>query len=257
MTTPPTRHLSDEQAPRKALYLMGDTPRHIHSDGPRLLVKTTDGPTLRLPYQRISRIISGPCTHWHGQAITACLGRHIPIIWLDRYQHPVGDAHPLHGNESPLHQVIEHYLDLPDWQDRYTNWLKHRRMDLLNRVQRHHNIPANLYNALKREYVYLQRLQSPHGPQLRAAIQAVVNQRLAQARSRARYWGYDGHLLELALDLAELIWAEYSLFNPKPVHPTKLAIEQFEQWWHLRQISLETHLADLKHHLHTEIDTWP
>ena len=109
----PSPPLSESQALRKSLYLVGSTLQAVDTDGPRLLITSQHKPTLRIPFQRISRIVCGPNTHWRGQAITNCLSRNIPIIWLDRHHHPVGDAHPVHSQKSQTHRVVEHYVDLP------------------------------------------------------------------------------------------------------------------------------------------------
>lgn len=252
-----TAKLSEEQAPRKSLYLMGKTHLHIETDGTRLCIHADGEPIRPIPYPRISRIISSTNTHWHGQAIVTCLKHGIPIIWLDRGNHPIGDTHPIHQNTSELHHSLENYLDLHDWQDRYANWQKHRRMENL----KHAILQGELHDwrdigELKRSYVYQNQPLPKQAPAIHASCLSIVQQKLDRQATRSRYWGYNGKALEIANDLAQLIHDQYSLSLHSQMPDIQHQIAHFEHGWPTHRSRLEEHLADLKHHLQSENQTW-
>lgn len=261
MSTPQARsataQLTEQQAPRKSLYLMGKTRLNIETDGTRLCIHAEGQPVRPIPYPRISRIISSHNTHWHGQAIIGCLQHGIPIIWLDQHNRPMGDTHPIYQNASELHHSIENYLDLHDWQEHYANWHKHRRMENL----KHAILQAELHDwydigELKRSYVYQNTPLPKQTPHIQAACLGIAQQKLDRQATRSRYWGYDGKIMEIAHDLAQLLHDQYSFHLHSQHQDIQSDLNHFEHWWKSNRDLFDHHLADLKHHLQSENQTW-
>jgi hypothetical protein len=254
---PQRTELNDEQAPRKALYLLGDLPYHIDTQGPRLIITPAEKPSQPVPYNRINRIITNANSHWQGRALIACLTHNIPIIWLDRSNHPIGDSHPIYAQISNLHNNLENYLNLSNWQERYTNWKKHRRMDILKTAIKQHTLARHIdIETIKREFVYKDRLPSAHPPHIMAACLSIAHQHLSQEATKTRYWGDNNQILEIAKDLAQLLFHEYTLTQAQRPSETKDQISQFEHWHGQKPRRFASHLAELKRHLPTENETW-
>lgn len=256
MYQPTPQHQPQQQ---RALYILSPNRQNIHSDNTRLIITAESNAPRPIPFQRINRIISGSNAHWSGQAIVACINRNIPIIWLDHHHQPIGDTHPLHSAGGSLHHALQNYTDLPDWPERYANWLKSRRMDILNRLQRHNIHTRKEIDNLKRDYVHRNQLNPAPAHLIRATLQSVVNQQLAEHHTRARYWGDDGHPLEIAHDLESLITAEYHLENHWRQSTRKTAqetIHHLENWLKDNQSRLHEHLGHLHKHLANENQTW-
>lgn len=244
------------QAQRKAIYLLSAKKQCIESDNQRLIITNEDCAPQPIPFNRISRILSGANAQWQGKSIAACLARDIPIIWLDQSHTPVGDAHPLHREKGEFHQTLLNYLDLSDWRHRYGNWLKSRRMDIISQLRRARILTLSDYERLKREYVHRNTPGNRPQPAIRAACQAIINQQLAQWCCQTRYWGYEGEPLELASDMAELIAYEYHLSHTVPKKTVAEQIQDFEAWWKESKLHLQRHFNDLRKHLAAENEAW-
>lgn len=247
---------SQTQPQRKAIYLLSAKEQRIENDNQRLLITNENYAPQPIPFNRISRILSGANTQWKGKSIAACLARDIPIIWLDQSHTPVGDAHPLHREKGELHQTLLNYLDHPDWRMCYGNWLKSRRMAIISQLRQQRILGLFEYECLKREYVHRNNPSNRPQPAIRAACQAIVNQQLAEWRSQTRYWGLEGEPLELASDIAELIAHEYHLSQTQPKKTVSEQIQHLEAWWKNNQINLQRHFNELRKHLAAENETW-
>lgn len=248
--------INPSQPQRKAIYLLSAQKQCIESDNQRLIITNENCAAQPIPFNRISRILSGVNTQWQGKSIAACLARDIPIIWLNQSHTPVGDAHPLYREKGELHQTLLNYLDLPEWRVRYGNWLKSRRMDIISQLRQQRILALFDYERLKREYVHRNTLGNPPQPAIQATCQAITNQQLAQWRCQTRYWGYEGEPLELASDMAELIAYEYHLSHTQPEKTVAEQIQHLEAWWKDSQHHLQRHLNDLRKHLAAENETW-
>lgn len=244
------------QPQRKAIYLLSAKEQRIESDNQRLIITNENCAPQPIPFNRISRILSGANTQWQGKSIAACLARDIPIIWLDQSHTPVGDAHPLHREKGELHQTLLNYLDLPDWRERYSNWLKSRRMAITSQLRQQRILGLFDFERLKREYVHRNHPSNRPQPAIRAACQAIVNQQLAKWRCQTRYWGVEGEPMELASDIAELIAQEYHLSQTQPQKTIAEQIQNLEAWWKDSQINLQQHFNELRKHLAQENESW-
>jgi hypothetical protein len=58
--------------PRLPLYLYGRNATQVSADRPALLVRMAHQATMRYPYTRLARIISGPTVEWQARALAAC-----------------------------------------------------------------------------------------------------------------------------------------------------------------------------------------
>ena len=82
---------------------------------------------------------------------------------------------------------------------------------------------------------------------------------LHRAALSARYWGYDGHPLELAEDLAGLLRAEINLTGGTLLHAATGDREQllfFENWARLHAGRITHHLAQLNRLVSRENESW-
>ena len=71
--------------------------------------------------------------------------------------------------------------------------------------------------------------------------------------------GFDASRLELAAELAALLWAELNLdcgALPASAEHGIIVARLFEAWAHQREGRLLMHLGDLKRHLAREIESW-
>ena len=83
--------------------------------------------------------------------------------------------------------------------------------------------------------------------------------RLHREGLQAHYWGFVATRLELANELAALLWAELNLecgSLPSGIHQPIVHARLFEGWAHQHEESLLHHLGDLKRHLSREVEAW-
>lgn len=248
--------------PRKPLYLATSQPLKVGLNGEALSLKNETG-TQRFPLARIARIVCNRHVDWSGQALAACLTHDITITWLDGYGNPLGGAAARLAAPCLLHPALELYLELPDWQGRYGNWLRRRRMATLCAVARKAGASGQpfspeYFSGLKREYVYLGRLSPLFPNEGLGWCHAAAMQQLAAEELLARYWGYGGAALELAEDLAGLLWAAINLeCGGLPAAGTSRSrMMFFEAWLHEHCGLLTEHIAHLARHVARENEAW-
>ncbi len=251
--------------PRKPLYLATRNAMRIDADGNHLILRRAGAPVERFPLARVDRIVCNRHADWSGAALAACLAHGIPLIWLDGKSEAVGSALPRVAVASPMTASLESYLELPDWTVRFDNWIRRRRLETLTawalRSAREDRAPdAEAFQQMKRAYVYNGEFPEVFAAEGRGWCHALVVRHLHLQGLQARYWGYDGQPLELADQLANLLWAELnldcgSLPAGAPADRTLMLI--FETWARRREERLSAHLADLKRHLARENETWP
>ena len=250
--------------PGKPLYLSTDKRLDVDACDNALTLRTQGSATRRIPFSRIERVICNRNAWWSGRALTHCLRSGIPIVWLDGRQQPIGSALSMHRDVNPHHVLLERYVQLPDWPQRYDNWRTRRRLETLTawayRLAREGRQPsAQTMQLLKREFVY-KNIHPVHFPdEGHGWCTTYVVSRLQQEELRDKYWGQDGHPLSLADDLTALLWAELNFdcsASALGAASSGTRIGLFENWINLHGHRFHVHLSDLHRHLATEVETW-
>ena len=115
------------------------------------------------------------------------------------------------------------------------------------------------FQALKREYVYNGEHPLAFNPEGEGWCHALTIDRLHREGLQGSYWGYGASRLDLAGELAALLWAELNLecgTIPAVTEQSIVIARLFETWAHQREGRLLHHLGDLKRHLSREIEAW-
>lgn len=251
---------SQPDCPRKALYLAATGPIIVSAAGPSLVVRREPRGCARFPLARIDRVICNRNAQWSGEALLLCLQQGITVTWVDGRGRAVGDATATRARQGPFAERIERYVEGPEWPQRYANWLRRRRMAILQhwaaqRVAAGNTLDRGTFEGLKRAYVY--RVESaPFDGEGSGACQALVLESLEREALDKRYWGHGGGVLELCADLAALLWAEYSLACgtlPASAQTQATKLLFFERWADTGRRRLLEHLGDLQRHVATEL----
>lgn len=247
---------------KKPLTLATSQALHVSLDGDALTLRNSTG-RQRFPLARIAHIVCNRHAHWSGEALCACLSHGIPITWQDGHGAALGGAAPRLGSTSSLHVALEHYLELPDWGQRYGNWLRCRRMAVLCAQARAAAKSGQTYSAeyfaeIKRNYVYRGQTVARFPEAGLAWCYGAALQGLVAEQLLGRYWGYGGTPLELAEDMAGLFWAALNLgCGPLPEAGTaRSRMLFFESWRHEHGDLLPEHLAHLARHVARESEAW-
>lgn len=254
--------LSSGTPDRKPLYLFAGA--RIDAGSDHLLLRRDGTAPQRFPVARITRIICNHQASWSGQALSLCLTEGIAITWIDGHGHAIGSAQSNHHPPCNLATLIETYLELQDWPQRFANWLAHQRLDLLLNCARRasteeHPMEKEVFQELKRQFVYNGTHPLAFEPEGEGFCHALAVDHLNRAQLQATYWGFDASPFELAKHLAALLWAELNLecgTLPASADHRTVVARLFETWAHQREAQLQNHLRDLKCHLAREVDTW-
>ena len=112
-----TRHLKApaDQPPRKPLYLMGTAAARMDAGADHLILHKGAGSLMRFPLARVCRVICTRHLTWSGAALALCLGRGVPITWVDSHGHALGTTQSHYDQPLPFATLIETYLELPDY----------------------------------------------------------------------------------------------------------------------------------------------
>ena len=78
---------------------------------------------------------------------------------VDGHGHALGSTQTRYAQPLPFSTLIETYLELPDWPQRFANWRARRRLETLTTCAKRaaetgHGPDALSFHELKREYVY-------------------------------------------------------------------------------------------------------
>lgn len=249
---------------RKPLYLLSEANISCDVANDVLLVRRPGTAVQRFPLARITRIVTGNKVAWSGRALTACLENGVTMTWVDGRGHPLGNTQPRCVKPESLTTLIETYLEMPDWTSRFDNWRARRRLEtLVTSTKRHAEagqlVSASRFAERKRAYVQHGQFSEVFEHIGESFCHAFAIDRLHKIGLQARYFGYDGTVLELGPELASLLWAEFnfdagSLFDTAEM--SELVVRVFESWSHLREGRLLEHVGDLRRHLSREIDSW-
>jgi hypothetical protein len=249
---------------RKPLYLLSKDPNRIDARSDHLVLHRNIGGPMRFPLARVCRIICNRHLTWSGAALALCLSEGVPITWVDGQGHALGATQTRHAQPLPFATLIEVYLELPDWPKRFNNWLTRRRLETLVSCARRaaetgHGLAADDFESLKREFVYNGVHPVAFSLDGEGWCHALTVDRLHREGLQGCYWGFDATRLELATELATLLWAELNLDcgTLAASSDSQIVIARlFETWAHQREVRLLQHLSDLKRHLAREIETW-
>jgi hypothetical protein len=250
---------------RKPLYLSASTRARITAKGAAIVVRQAPAGIYRYPVARLDRIICSRYVDWTGEAFALCLSNNITITLLDGRGAAIGSASPRLPHSVAFHSALEMWLEHADWTFRYENWLRKRRMNVLFQsttrvVAAGRPFCRETFEKQKREYVYNGEITAAFAPIGQSWSHALVLSRLAREGLEPRYFGYDGHPLELAEDLSCLLWAELNLdcgSLPIEADSERTQMKFFESWARERHDRLEAHLANLKLHVARENKDWP
>lgn len=224
LTTSSTRLRSNlaadgAHAPRggdaRTLYLGQSTCQRVDATIDSLVVsaKRTDEPLrqLRFPLQRVARVVSSTAVDWSGKALHLCLQRNLSICWLDSNGDAMGSLYSNNAQPSSFASALDLMLETTEGLERYQHWLKSRRMQVQLQWGRSspRPIPPQQWEATKRSWVYLAKLDTAHLPTtLHGLLAGCVAQQLQEHRIAPIQQGPDGTPLLLAQDLTWLLWAE-------------------------------------------------
>lgn len=218
-TRPGAPRSGGETTRRLPLYLYGRVPTHVRLDGPALLVCRAGKADARYPLGRLARVVCGLGVEWTARALAACLEHDLPIVFLDRAGQPAGYLHAAQTKPSRLDEVLEELLDRPDGPTQYAIWLRAERMSVLaawrrDRAGKGQDIAEGDYRELVRRHVY--RCEDAQiglaGEHIyRSAVYAHALEQVQKAGARPIYWGHHGAPLQLAADLAGILYLGLSL----------------------------------------------
>lgn len=264
MPTLARRHTAADLPARKPLYLLSPAPARMDANADHLVLRREAGSPIRFPLARICRVICNRHLAWSGAALALCLAEGVPITWVDGHGHALGNTQTHYAQPLPFATLIETYLELPDWPQRFANWLARRRLETLTTCAKRaaetgHGLDATSFQALKREYVYNGVHPQAFDADGEGWCHALAVDRLHREGLQACYWGFDASQLELAAALAALLWAELNLdcgTLPASADRGIVVARLFEAWAHQREARLLLHLGDLKRHLAREIEAW-
>lgn len=250
--------------PRKPLYLLSRAPARIEAGADHLLLRRETGNLMRFPLTRVCRIICTRYLTWSGTALSLCLREGVPITWIDGHGHALGCTQTRYTQPLPFSTLIDTYLELPDWTQRFANWRARRRLETLTTcalraAQCGHSLDAPQFQALKREDVYNGTHPLAFSPEGEGWCHALVVNHLHRESLQSAYWGFEATRLALADELAALLWAELNLdcgTLPTSADQAIVIARLFESWAHQREARLLLHLGDLKRHLSREIESW-
>lgn len=193
---------------RKPLHLDGRRRAiEVRAAGPALAVQRGER-RITVPVARIARVLACGRVHWDSAALVLCLSQRIPIVYLDTQAQPIGATLPLIARTGTLDELLQPFLDRPDWRYRYDNWLRSQRLRLLQQWRRERAragrpVPREQWAEEVRAFAY--RGEPPFvGPYPGASFALVVTT-LLRAGVRSQYRAADGGTLALASDLARIL----------------------------------------------------
>lgn len=143
---------SEEKAP---LYLFSRSGVSVELDGPALKIQLVHEKAQRhIPMCRLSRILTDHKTQFSTEALLACAGRGITILFVGR-DSSIGAR--LLGRPGERQEMRQRMLDLmqrANWKDRYRQWRHTVERATRARMQKKLRIPAQyIYTAQLNEWI--------------------------------------------------------------------------------------------------------
>jgi len=250
MLTPTATPAHTATTGARALYLGARDKKTITCTAEALVVHNTQRQIRRYPLARISRVVSSTETDWHGNALALCLKSGIGITWIDTQGNALGTCYPSQRTPASFALAVELLTETTEGLERYTNWLRARRMEVLIRWGHEcgDRISPAQWQATKHDWVYAQRV-TEHLPR------ALYGHCLAWTGAQMAAHGLTPTLLDpqaqpIALDhdLCQLLWAEINLCagtlaaTPQEDEPTTAL---FERWIARNGCAMLLHLQSL------------
>jgi hypothetical protein len=241
-------------ADARTLYLPAPGRLRITSTGEALVVTREDGRVLRFPVVRLLRVVCTASSDWSGAALALCLQRGIVVSWLDGAGESAGHLWPQITRPVPMNDSLEWLAEQPGSACVYGNWLRRRRLAVLCRWAERcaaTGVPVTPpeWEAAKRHYVYRGDVAQHLPSVLHGCCAAFVAARLAGEGLAPRYFAPGGQAIELAADIARLLWADMNLNSgiiAEAAHRPAEATALFERWTGANADVLHGHIADLK-----------
>ena len=94
----------------------------VQLDGHAIKTTSVNKPILRYPLTRVSRIIVSGNICWDTIALKACMELNIPITFLHDNGRPIGMVIGYSHQLSSFNELIEAFIERPDWSSLYKNW---------------------------------------------------------------------------------------------------------------------------------------
>jgi len=234
----------------RALYLGHRDKKRVSCTEEALVVHNDKAQTLRYPLARVARVVSSTVVDWTGDALAQCMRRGIGISWLDTKGQPLGTCYPRIRQNQSLTTALELWLECPGGPEKYGQWLRARRMDVLMDWAKSQTAPVAPapWEALKREWVYGARVRAHLPDALQGRLAAFVDSQLADHGVLPLLWGADGQPVHLDADMCSLLWSEMNLGTGSLADQTKNEADLnllFEKWTARNGAALLLHLGSL------------
>lgn len=198
----------------RALYLAPGVPWRVTlDDGVALRVDAPGRARSLYPLQRLARVQSAMQAQWSSDALLACLGAGVPVVFHDARGTAVGWCFGPRRRESTLGQLLHEAVREPDWGDAWKAWQQQAARREVRRLQRRlclHLPPGADAAQCNVQLCNLQRqrLGVAPGPwlrALRAATQTLAAQVSADQVGDPALLGYPSPGLHLPATIAELM----------------------------------------------------
>lgn len=194
----------------RPLYLLAAADTVVDLDGPSLMVRSRRRAPTRYPFVRVSRIVSGISVQWKGRALTECIARRIPVVFLERDGTPAGYLQPASRALSTPGGLLEELLSRPDWCEHHANWLRSERRRVVGEYRDAREAEGNAlseteYKELVRSHVYSTTASGACTGFYRGALAALVGEYVCKCGFRHAYTGFGGGTLDLLTDLTDLL----------------------------------------------------
>ena len=234
----------------RALYLGTRDKKRVTCTDQALVVHNALQQIRRYPLERISRVVSSAVTDWSGDALMLCLKHGIGITWLDGKGNALGTCYPAQRRYPAFATAIELLTETPQGLDRYNNWLRSRRMDVLLRWGKDFAqvISPGQWEATRQSWVYTGQFEEHLAAPLRGHSLAWVGAQLSAHGLQPLLWSPTAQAIDLENDLCTLFWAERNLCAGSmavSIQSEESITTLFERWNARNGSALLVHITSL------------
>ncbi|HOK47192.1 MAG TPA: CRISPR-associated endonuclease Cas1 [Bryobacteraceae bacterium] len=203
----------------KTLILNGTTPVRLSLDGPALAVLEPAKAARLYPFSRIGRIVVGGRVQCEAAALARCLRQGIPITFVAGEEGAAGVAMPLSSEAPGTARMLESFVALPRWRERYGDWKRAaERREILDVLRRLRLRAPDLRPATVAAFLMKELMRQHPGAQVerwRAAAAALLTARIASRLAHGRMGGVlpalEGVGLRLLADFTAILeWRFYA-----------------------------------------------